>query len=76
MLKKFRIISILLLVTLLLFGCSSKQEEYLADGNKSEDKVLLPIKQVPAGAGIGDMLEVFLFRKNNFYSKVIIRKEI
>jgi len=35
---------------------------YLADGNKSEDKVLLPIKQVPAGAGIGDMLEVFLYR--------------
>lgn len=33
---------------------------YLGDGN--EDKVLLPIKQVPVGASKGDELEVFLYR--------------
>lgn len=33
---------------------------YLGDG--SEDKVLLPIKQVPVGASKGDELEVFLYR--------------
>ncbi|MBR3635974.1 MAG: S1 RNA-binding domain-containing protein [Lachnospiraceae bacterium] len=33
---------------------------YLTDG--SEDKVLLPVKQVPEGAAIGDELEVFLYR--------------
>lgn len=33
---------------------------YLTDG--SEDKVLLPIKQVPVGASKGDELEVFLYR--------------
>lgn len=35
---------------------------YLADGNKSEDKVLLPIKQVPEGVSVGDVVEVFLYR--------------
>lgn len=35
---------------------------YLADGNKSEDKVLLPIKQVPEGVSVGDAVEVFLYR--------------
>lgn len=35
---------------------------YLADGNKSEDKVLLPIKQVPAGVSLKDAVEVFLYR--------------
>jgi len=35
---------------------------YLADGNKSEDKVLLPAKQVPAGVNQGDSVEVFLYR--------------
>ena len=33
---------------------------YLTDG--SEDRVLLPVKQVPEGAAIGDELEVFLYR--------------
>ncbi len=36
---------------------------YLAeDGNAQEDKVLLPIKQVPDGCELGDELEVFIYR--------------
>lgn len=35
---------------------------YLADGNKSADKVLLPAKQVPAGAELGTNINVFLYR--------------
>ncbi|MDE7018202.1 MAG: S1 RNA-binding domain-containing protein [Lachnospiraceae bacterium] len=35
---------------------------YLADSEQPEEKVLLPIKQVPVGAGIGDSLEVFIYR--------------
>ena len=35
---------------------------YLAEEEASEEKVLLPGKQVPDGAGIGDEIEVFLFR--------------
>ncbi len=33
--------------------------------NEGEEKVLLPIKQVPEGAGIGDDIEVFLYRDSN-----------
>ena len=37
---------------------------YLADpeGNAKEEKVLLPIKQVPEGTEIGDMLEIFAYK--------------
>ncbi len=35
---------------------------YLAPDGESEEKVLLPAKQVPAGAGVGAELEVFLYR--------------
>ena len=35
---------------------------YLAEGRDSEERVLLPKRQVPEGAGIGDELEVFLYR--------------
>lgn len=37
---------------------------YLMDPNREdkEEKVLLPIKQVPANAGLGDELEVFLYK--------------
>ena len=36
---------------------------YLAPENPDEDeKVLLPIKQVPAGIGIGDEIEVFVYK--------------
>ncbi|MBP5281026.1 MAG: S1 RNA-binding domain-containing protein [Lachnospiraceae bacterium] len=35
---------------------------YLAEPGREDDKVLLPIKQVPAGAGIGDIMEVFLYK--------------
>lgn len=38
---------------------------YLAPAGAPEDKVLLPIKQVPAGTKIGDELEVFLYRDSN-----------
>ena len=35
---------------------------YLAENGNREERVLLPKKQVPEGAGIGDELEVFLYR--------------
>lgn len=36
---------------------------YLAEShNDSENRVLLPSKQVPPGTGIGDQLEVFLYK--------------
>ena len=35
---------------------------YLAESRDSEERVLLPKRQVPDGAGIGDELEVFLYR--------------
>lgn len=35
---------------------------YLADEDSPSDKVLLPIKQVPEGLGIGDGIEVFIYR--------------
>ncbi|MCR5774538.1 MAG: S1 RNA-binding domain-containing protein, partial [Lachnospiraceae bacterium] len=36
---------------------------YLSEnGDLSEERVLLPIKQVPSGADIGDELEVFIYR--------------
>jgi len=36
---------------------------YLADGDgeKSEERVLLPAKEVPAGTGAGDLLSVFIY---------------
>ena len=38
---------------------------YLATKEAPEDKVLLPAKQVPEGAKVGDELEVFLYRDSN-----------
>ena len=35
---------------------------YLAEDKGSEEKVLLPVKQVPKEARIGDEIEVFLYR--------------
>ena len=35
---------------------------YLAEPGREDDKVLLPIKQVPAGASVGDVMEVFLYK--------------
>ena len=35
---------------------------YLGDGTDPDEKVLLPKKQVPAGAQTGDALEVFVYR--------------
>ena len=35
---------------------------YLAEPGKTEDRVLLPAKQVPAGAAVGDLMEVFLYK--------------
>lgn len=35
---------------------------YLSDGGDERDKVLLPRKQVPEQAGIGDEVEVFVYR--------------
>ena len=35
---------------------------YLAESDREEERVLLPIKQVPAGANIGDIMEVFLYK--------------
>ena len=35
---------------------------YLAEPGREDDKVLLPVKQVPAGAGVGDIMEVFLYK--------------
>lgn len=35
---------------------------YLSENERSEDKVLLPIKQVPDGSSVGDALDVFLYR--------------
>ena len=31
-------------------------------GGKDEDKILLPKKQVPAGSGLGDVVEVFVYK--------------
>lgn len=38
---------------------------YLATKETPEDKVLLPAKQVPAGANVGDEVEVFLYRDSS-----------
>ena len=38
---------------------------YLAESDNPEEKVLLPIKQVPAGAVTGDCLEVFIYRDSS-----------
>lgn len=38
---------------------------YLAEPGREDDKVLLPIKQVPAGASVGDVMEVFLYKDSN-----------
>lgn len=38
---------------------------YLATNEAPEDKVLLPAKQVPAGANVGDEVEVFLYRDSS-----------
>lgn len=38
---------------------------YLATKETPEDKVLLPAKQVPAGAKVGDEVEVFLYRDSS-----------
>lgn len=38
---------------------------YLADEESSSDKVLLPIKQVPKDAGLGDDIEVFIYRDSS-----------
>ena len=35
---------------------------YLAESDREEERVLLPIKQVPAEANIGDVMEVFLYK--------------
>lgn len=35
---------------------------YLSDGRYNEDRVLLPIKQLPEGAQVGDSVEVFVYR--------------
>lgn len=35
---------------------------YLAQQEGDENKVLLPVRQVPEGAGIGDRIEVFLYK--------------
>ncbi len=35
---------------------------YLGDGIDKEERILLPIKQVPQGAQIGDEIEVFVYR--------------
>ena len=38
---------------------------YLATKEAPDDKVLLPAKQVPAGAKVGDAVEVFLYRDSS-----------
>lgn len=38
---------------------------YLATKEAPDDKVLLPAKQVPAGAKVGDEVEVFLYRDSS-----------
>ena len=38
---------------------------YLAESTKSDERVLLPKKQVPVGAKIGDQLDVFLYKDSN-----------
>ncbi len=38
---------------------------YAAPADAPEDKVLLPAKQVPAGAKVGDEVEVFLYRDSS-----------
>lgn len=38
---------------------------YLAENEKSDDKVLLPIKQVPEDAKTGDKLRVFIYRDSD-----------
>ena len=38
---------------------------YLATKEAPKDKVLLPAKQVPAGANVGDEVEVFLYRDSS-----------
>ena len=38
---------------------------YLATKETPDDKVLLPVKQVPAGAKVGDEVEVFLYRDSS-----------
>jgi len=35
---------------------------YLGEGDRDDDRVLLPIKQVPEGTKLGDVLKVFLYK--------------
>ncbi|MBO7386870.1 MAG: S1 RNA-binding domain-containing protein, partial [Lachnospiraceae bacterium] len=35
---------------------------YLTEKGNDEERVLLPAKQVPAGAKVGDEIEVFLYK--------------
>ena len=38
---------------------------YLAEESGSDEKVLLPVKQVPEGCGIGSRLEVFIYKDSD-----------
>ncbi len=38
---------------------------YLADGSNADEKVLLPIKQVPAGTDLGSEIEVFIYKDSS-----------
>ena len=42
---------------------------YLAEKAGSEEKVLLPVKQVPQGADLGSNVEVFIYKDS-----VVLRK--
>ena len=37
---------------------------YLYDGENTEERILLPKKQVPEGAANGDEVEVFVYRED------------
>lgn len=45
-----------------LAPAAQKNEKASSERGTSEERVLLPAKQVPEGAGIGDVLEVFLYK--------------
>ena len=49
----------LTLVKLVDFGA------YLAEGTEDQERVLLPVKQVPQGIGQGDSLDVFLYKDSS-----------
>ena len=38
---------------------------YLAESQNAEERILLPFKQIPEGAKLGDKIRVFVYKDSN-----------